>query len=138
MRPMEINMHEVGTATPTPTELIARAHAIIPVLAGRAAAAGAARSLPHETIADMQAAGFFRVLQPKLWGGYELDMATYFEIQLALAQGDMSVAWVYGVVGVHPWLMGLMDDRAAHDVWGNDDTTLVSSALMPAGAVTRA
>jgi len=73
----------------------------------------------------MQAAGFFRVLQPKRWGGFEMDMATYFEIQLALAQGDMSVAWVYGVVGVHPWLMGLVDERAAHDVWG------------PAGTLTR-
>src|SRR5450631_2493251 len=131
-------MHEVATAAPAPSELIAWARAMIPVLAARAAAAEAQRALPGETIADMQAAGFFRVLQPKRWGGYEMDMATYFEIQLALAQGDMSVAWVYGVVGVHPWLMGLMDDRAAHDVWGNDDTTLVSSALMPAGAVTRA
>jgi 3-hydroxy-9,10-secoandrosta-1,3,5(10)-triene-9,17-dione monooxygenase len=113
---MEKNMHQVATAPPPPTELTARSRAMIPVLAERAAAAEAARSLPDETIADMQAAGFFRVLQPKRWGGYELDMATYFEIQLALAQGDMSVGWVYGVVGVHPWLLGLIDERAAHDV----------------------
>ncbi|HEY4405216.1 MAG TPA: acyl-CoA dehydrogenase family protein [Xanthobacteraceae bacterium] len=130
-------MHDVGAATPTPAELIARARAMIPVLAARAAAAEAERALPEETIADMQAAGFFRVLQPRRFGGYEMDMATYFEIQLALGQGDMSVAWVYGVVGVHPWLLGLIDDRAAHDVWGDDDTMLVSSSLMPAGAVTR-
>ena len=61
----------------------------------------------------MQAAGLFRVLQPKRWGGYEMDPATYFEIQLALGEGCMSTAWVYGVVGLHPWLMGLFDDRAA-------------------------
>jgi len=134
---MEINMREAGTGRPTPAELIARARAMIPLLAERAAAAEAERALPDETIADMQAAGFFRVLQPRRWGGYELDMATYFEVQLALAQGDLSTAWVYGVVGVHPWLMGLLDDRAAQDLWGEDDTTLVSSSLMPAGAVTR-
>jgi 3-hydroxy-9,10-secoandrosta-1,3,5(10)-triene-9,17-dione monooxygenase len=122
---------------PTPAELIAHARAMIPVLAARAAAAEAQRCVSAETVADMQAAGFFRVLQPKRWGGYEMDMATYFEIQLALAQGDMSVAWVYGVVGVHPWLMGLVDERAAHDVWGPDDTMLVSSSLMPAGTLTR-
>ncbi len=130
-------MREAATATPTPSELIARARAMIPRLAERAAAAEAERRLPDETIADMQAAGFFRVLQPRRFGGYEMDMATYFEIQLALAEGDMSTAWVYGVVGVHPWLMGLVDDRAAQDVWGRDDTTLVSSSLMPAGAVMR-
>ena len=122
---------------PTPAELIAHARAMIPVLAARAAAAEAQRCVSAETVADMQAAGFFRVLQPKRWGGYEMDMATYFEIQLALAQGDMSVAWVYGVVGVHPWLMGLVDERAAQDVWGADDTMLVSSSLMPAGTLTR-
>jgi len=137
MRTIEINMYKAGTATPTPAELIARARALIPVLAERAAKAEAERALPDQTIADMQAAGFFRVLQPRRWGGYEMDMATYFEVQLALAEGDMSVAWVYGVVGVHPWLMGLIDDRAAQDVWGADDTVLVSSSLMPAGAVTR-
>jgi 3-hydroxy-9,10-secoandrosta-1,3,5(10)-triene-9,17-dione monooxygenase len=131
-------MHEANPIAPTPAQVIARARALIPVLAERAAAGEGARRLPEETIADMQAGGFFRVLQPRRWGGFEMDMATYWEVQLALAQGDMSVGWVYGVVGVHPWLMALMDDRAAQDVWGEDDATLVSSSLMPAGAVTRA
>jgi 3-hydroxy-9,10-secoandrosta-1,3,5(10)-triene-9,17-dione monooxygenase len=130
-------MPNLTTAMPSPAELIARARAMIPRLSERAAAAEAERRLPDQTIAEMQAAGLFRVLQPRRYGGYELDMATYLEIQLALAEGDMSTAWVYGVVGVHPWLMGLLDDRAAQDVWGRDDTTLISSSLMPAGAVTR-
>ena len=99
-------MRKKHASIPSPAALIERARAMIPVLAARAAADEAERCVSEETIADMQAAGFFRVLQPKRWGGYEMDMATYFEIQLALAQGDMSVAWVYGVVGVHPWLMG--------------------------------
>jgi 3-hydroxy-9,10-secoandrosta-1,3,5(10)-triene-9,17-dione monooxygenase len=122
-------------ATPTPAEMMARARALIPVLAGRAAQAERERRLPKETIADMQAAGLFRVLQPKRWGGYEMDMATCWEVQLALGEGCMSTSWVYGVVGLHPWLMALYDDRAAQDVWGDDDTTLVSSSLMPAGTI---
>ena len=48
----------------------------------------------------------------------------------------MSVAWVYGVVGVHPWLLALLDDRAAQDIWGKDDTTLICSSLMPVGVAT--
>jgi 3-hydroxy-9,10-secoandrosta-1,3,5(10)-triene-9,17-dione monooxygenase len=127
----------VGSLAPKPEELIARARAMIPVLRERAAAAERERRLPSETIADMQAAGFFRVLQPKRWGGYEIDMATCWEIQLALAEGDMSTAWVYGVVGLHPWLMALFDDRAAHDVWSRDNTTLVCSSLMTGATVTR-
>src|SRR5262249_32659446 len=51
----------------------------------------------------------------------------------ALAEGDMSAGWVYGVAGVTPWLLGLMDDRAAADVWGHDPTTLVGACLRQAG-----
>ena len=49
------------------------------------------------------------------------------------AEGDMSVGWVYGVLGVHPWLMGLMDERAVRDVWGDDDSVRLCSSLMPVG-----
>ena len=90
------------------------------------------RRIPKETIAEMQAAGLFKVLQPKRWGGYEMDIGTYFEVQMALGEGDMSVAWVYGVVGVHPWFVALLDDSAAQDIWGKDNTTLICSSLMPA------
>ena len=113
--------------------MVARTRALIPALAERAPMGERERRLPKETIADMQAAGLFRVLQPKRWGGYELDILTYFECQMALGEGDMSVAWVYGVVGVHPWLVALYDDRAAKDIWGKDDSTLTCSSLMPVG-----
>jgi 3-hydroxy-9,10-secoandrosta-1,3,5(10)-triene-9,17-dione monooxygenase len=124
---------DVKTIAPAPADLIGRARALIPMLAARAAKAEQDRRVPDETIADMQAAGLFRVFQPERWGGYEIDPAAYFEIQLALAQGCMSTGWVYGVVGLHPWLMGLFDDRAAQEVWGNDDTVLIFSSLMPTG-----
>ena len=83
-----------------------------PGAAARAPQGERERRLPKETIADLQAAGLFQVLQPRRWGGYEMDIRTYFDVQMALGEGDMSVAWVYGVVGVHPWLIALLDDRA--------------------------
>ena len=124
---------DTTSTVPAPADLIARARALIPALAARAGKAEEERRIPQETIADMQAAGLFRVFQPQRWGGYEMDPASYFEIQLALAEGCMSTGWVYGVVGLHPWLMGLFDDRAAREVWGNDDTVLICSSLVPAG-----
>src|SRR5215467_15680884 len=124
---------DIKSTVAAPAELIARARALIPALAARAGKAEEERRIPQETIADMQATGLFRVFQPKRWGGYEMDPASYFEIQLALAEGCMSTGWVYGVVGLHPWLMGLFDDRAAQEVWGKDDTVLICSSLMPTG-----
>ena len=124
---------DAKTDTPTAAEMIARARALIPALRERGAQGEKDRRIAEETIADMQEAGLFRVLQPKRWSGFELPIATYFDIEMALAEGDMSVAWVYGVVGTHPWGLSLFDDRAANDVWGKDPSVLISSSLMPSG-----
>ncbi|HUZ74073.1 MAG TPA: acyl-CoA dehydrogenase family protein [Stellaceae bacterium] len=118
---------------PEPQELIRRAREMVPRLAARSARAEAERRLPAETVAEMQAAGFFRVLQPKRWGGYEMHPGVYYDILMTLAEGCFSTAWVYGVVGIHPWIMALYDERAAEEVWGKDRATLISSSLMPGG-----
>ncbi|KVX52066.1 acyl-CoA dehydrogenase family protein [Burkholderia cepacia] len=129
-------MHRDNDSNALAATLIARAEALAPTLAGRAAQAEAQGRIPAETIADMQAAGFFKVLQPKHYGGYELDPHAFFDIQMALARGCMSTAWVYGVVGVHNWQLALFDARAQQDVWGNDPATLIASTYMPVGRVT--
>ena len=130
-----------NTALPHNTEnlaesLVARARAMIPELAARAADGRRNRRVADATIQAMAEAGFFRVLQPARWGGYEMTPETFYDIQMALAEGDMSVGWVYAVLGVHPWLMGLLDDRAARDLWGEDDGVRLCSSLIPVGKAT--
>ena len=135
---MTVRENPLRSIAPNSETLAAHARAMIPTLAGRASAAAKARRQPAETIAEMQDAGFFRVLQPKRWGGYEMDLHTFYDIQIALAEGDMSPAWIYGVVGLHPWLVALLDDRAAEDIWGKDTSTLICSSLAPGGTATPA
>jgi 3-hydroxy-9,10-secoandrosta-1,3,5(10)-triene-9,17-dione monooxygenase len=144
-KPSTRGLEEVAMATAaqsvvsvvTPDLLIERARAMIPALKERADAATAARTLPAETIREMQEAGFFRVLQPRRHGGYEMDPHVFYEIQMALAEGCMSTAWVYGVVGVHPFQLALFDQRAQADVWSKSDATLISSSYQPVGKVER-
>ena len=124
------------TAAPEPAELIARARAMIPMLARRAIEQKHRRSVLPETIAEMQAAGLFRVLQPRRWGGYEMEIGTFYDIEIALSEGDMSSGWTYAVLGVVSWLLGLIDDRAAQEVWGRDPSALICSSTMPAGTAT--
>jgi 3-hydroxy-9,10-secoandrosta-1,3,5(10)-triene-9,17-dione monooxygenase len=121
----------------TPEALVDRARAMIPALKARSAAATAQRRLAPATMKEMRDAGFFRVLQPRRCGGYEMDPQAFFDIQMALAEGCMSTAWVYGVLGVHPFQLALFDPRAQEDVWGKDDATLVSSSYQPVGKVER-
>lgn len=119
--------------TPDALELIARARAMAPRLAERARAAEDAGLVPRVTIDEMQEAGFFKVLQPKRWGGYEMDPRVFYEVQMALAEGCMATAWIYGVVGVHNWQIPLFPEQAQIDVWGKDPTTLTASTYMPTG-----
>lgn len=120
---------------PSPADLIDRARAMIPALQARAAQATADRRIPDETIAEMQAAGFFRILQPKRWGGYEMHPNVFFDVQKLLAEGCMSTGWVYGVVGGHPYELALFPDAAQREVWGSNDAMLVSSSYQPVGKV---
>ena len=120
---------------PTHAELVDRARAMIPTLKSRAKACTAARNVPKETIAEMQAAGFFKILQPKRYGGYEMHPNVFFDVQKLIAEGCMSTGWMYGVVGCHPYELALFDDKAQQEVWGDNYDMLVSSTYQPVGQV---
>jgi 3-hydroxy-9,10-secoandrosta-1,3,5(10)-triene-9,17-dione monooxygenase len=64
-----------------------------------------------------------------------MDPEVFFRVQMILAEACMSTAWVLGVVAIHNWQLGLFDDQAQQDVWGEDDSTLISSSYMPVGKV---
>jgi 3-hydroxy-9,10-secoandrosta-1,3,5(10)-triene-9,17-dione monooxygenase len=121
---------------PTPADLFARAEALVPVLRERADECEAGNKVPDATIRDFQEAGFFKILQPQRWGGYEMDPEAFYAVQMKLAEGCMSSAWVLGVVAVHNWQLALFDPKAQDDVWSDDPTTLISSSYMPRAEVT--
>lgn len=118
-------------------QLLLDARAMIPALLERQGEAASLASLPDATIAEMQRSGFFKIMQPARYGGYELPPQQFFDVQQTLAEGCMSTAWVLGVVAIHNWQLGMFNDRAQQDVWGEDDSTLISSSYMPVGKVKR-
>jgi 3-hydroxy-9,10-secoandrosta-1,3,5(10)-triene-9,17-dione monooxygenase len=109
-------------------KLLGAARELVPVLRDRARKTEQQRRVPDETIRDLQDAGLFKMLQPARYGGYEADLATYFEVVLALSAADGSVGWVYSVLLVQAWALSLMDPKASEEVWGGDPSILMSSA----------
>jgi 3-hydroxy-9,10-secoandrosta-1,3,5(10)-triene-9,17-dione monooxygenase len=118
-------------------EMVARARALGPVLRARCADAEAARRLPAATVADFHAAGFFRLLQPKRWGGFEANPRTFFAVQIEVAKACPSSAWALGVVAVHNWQLALFDLGTQTEVWGEDPSVLISSSYAPTGKAER-
>lgn len=118
-------------------ELVQRARDLLPELEACARQTAQQRRVPEAIVRKMQAAGLFRVLQARRYGGYEMDPEVFYDVQMTLAQACMSTAWIYGVIAVHNWQMALFDDRASQDVWRDDRSVLISSSYMPKGQVQR-
>jgi alkylation response protein AidB-like acyl-CoA dehydrogenase len=121
------------TNAPSAAEMIARAQALAPALAERAGPCEKLRRLPDETVADLVAAGFHRVLQPARFGGLQMSWDTQCEISAALARACASTSWVACVWAAHNHLVGCLPNEAQEEAWGNDPDALVSSGLIPSG-----
>ena len=115
--------------------MVSRARALVPVLATRRAFAAEIRQVPQETIADLTNGGFFRMLQPKQWGGQELTPNTFFDVQRILARGCASTAWVMSVLAVHGWQLALFPEQAQRDVWQQDRDARIASSYAPTGTI---
>ena len=124
-----------GLDSPRAAALLETARKLAPVLESRIETCNNDRRIPDETIADFHQAGFFRILQSGEYGGYEMEPQGFYAVGLEIARTCMSSAWVLSVIGVHNWQMNLFDDAAAQEVWGEDDTVLVSSSYAPVGQV---
>ena len=119
-------------------EMIDRARAMIPALKQRAVVDEKDRRVSEKTVADIKNAGLIGVMKPAKWGGHELNPMVFSEIGMALAEGDMAVAWVYGLWANHAYHLAFYDDRAQADVWSNtDEEPLISSSYSPSGKATR-
>ncbi len=114
-----------------------RLEAAIPSIAARAEEAEELRKIPAETIEELRESGLLKALQPQRYGGFELDPIDLYRASARIGEVCGSTAWVFGILGVHPWQLGLFPDRAQAEVWRDDDTVLVSSTYAPVGQVTR-
>ena len=78
-------------------ELVARAAAMRETLRERQAECEALGRLPDETNRDYVEAGFFRVIQPRRFGGFELGLQAFLRVAVELSRGCPSSGWVYAL-----------------------------------------
>ncbi len=120
---------------PTPVSLINAARAMKPQLRERAAQVEEARIVGRETIAEFREAGFFKILQPKSYGGYELPPEVLSDVIFEVASACGSSGWTLAVLALHQWEVQLLPEDAIADIWGDDPNVLLSSAYAPSGNV---
>lgn len=120
---------------PSETELVQRARDMIPMLMEKADSVEKNRMVSPETIKAFVDAGFFKILQPAKFGGYEMNPAVFYKVLMELGRGCCSSAWNMMILGIHQWEFGSMPDQACEDVWGKDDKTIIASSYPPFGKV---
>lgn len=110
-------------------EALAYAHDLVPVLKERAARAEAQRGLLPETKADLDRLGIMRILQPRRWGGMELDFVAIVDFTDIIARGCASTSWTLANIAIHHWMLALYDERAQQDVWGSEPDAYIASGI---------
>ncbi len=119
---------------PTREELVSRARALQPLLREHAATGDTERKASDAVIDAVTAAGFFRLLSPRQFGGYEADVRTVLEISELLGQADGSVAWLVGLGATATWLAAHFPDRARSEVFADNGDARIAGAATPGPA----
>lgn len=117
----------------TGAEVLEKISALLPEIEQRAQECEDLRQIPDETITSLADVGFFRLLQPEQWGGYQVDPVTFYEAVRRIGSVCGSTGWVSGIIGVHNWHLALFPQQAQEDVWGQDSSVRISSSYAPMG-----
>lgn len=115
-------------------EVTERVEALLPKLREQAQEAEDLRRIPDETMKALQETGFFKLLQPRQWGGYACDPVIFYDTVRKIASACGSTGWVSGIVGVHNWHLALFSRQTQEEVWGEDTSMRISSSYAPMGA----
>ncbi|MGX7827311.1 acyl-CoA dehydrogenase family protein [Actinokineospora sp. 24-640] len=118
----------------TPAEVIARAEAIALTLVERQGETEALRQYPedvHQTFSD---AGFYRLLTPARYGGYEFGVRTFGQVAMALARGCPSTAWMYVFGHAHALAAATLFEKPTQDALFADGEFICPTTVGPAGS----
>jgi 3-hydroxy-9,10-secoandrosta-1,3,5(10)-triene-9,17-dione monooxygenase len=118
----------------TADELVARAGAMRDTLRERQVQCEELGRLPDATNREYVDAGFFRVLQPRRFGGFELGLETFLRIAIELSRGCPSSGWVYALTAGHAHTVTMWPEQGQIELFGDGDFRCPLSNL-PAPAV---
>jgi len=90
------------------------------------------RRVSEEATALFREAGFFRLMQPARFGGYEYGFTAFIDIISELGRGCPSSSWGCSLGSVHQWLLGTFPLQAQEDVWNDNPHAIMCGSYAPA------
>ena len=104
---------------------------LAPAFKARAAATEKNCTVAPENISALREIGFFKLVQPRAFGGYEQDFAMLVDLTTEIAKSCAATAWVCGLLAAHQWLLASFAVEAQHDVWDVNPEALLCGSYAP-------
>lgn len=118
----------------TPEQMIARAAAMRARVIADAEAAAARGACSVETHAAFTDAGFYRVLQPRRFGGYEFGLETFVRLVIEIGRADAGTAWAMSLGAGHAMhLASYFSEQAQAEAFGPDGHFVCPQRALPVG-----
>jgi alkylation response protein AidB-like acyl-CoA dehydrogenase len=127
---MSVGVLRSSATKPDLADLLARARAIAELARERAQQTEATRRVGDDMIEHMRQADLFRVMQPRVYGGFEYGFDVFAQIVVAIARGCGSTGWVYALLASHQWLIACFSKAAQDEVW-QDRNALAAGTYAP-------
>jgi 3-hydroxy-9,10-secoandrosta-1,3,5(10)-triene-9,17-dione monooxygenase len=127
--------HNIAPPEPdlTVDELLQRADALRLILRERQAECESMGELLKDTHARFLAAGFYRILQPRRFGGYEFALPDFIRVMIAVARGCSESAWVLALTSGHTVLAAQLSEAAQCEIFGATGDFRAPGVGMPGG-----
>jgi 3-hydroxy-9,10-secoandrosta-1,3,5(10)-triene-9,17-dione monooxygenase len=104
-----------------------------PMLRQRQDSVEAAGCVSEDTNSQFIGAGFYRILQPRCFGGYEFDLPTFLHVMIEISRGCSDSGWVLALTAGHAFLMSSFDEKAQREAFGERGEFRGPSVAMPGG-----
>jgi 3-hydroxy-9,10-secoandrosta-1,3,5(10)-triene-9,17-dione monooxygenase len=117
----------------TAEEMVKRAVALRPALLERQQECERLRELPESTQRDFLAAGFYRILQPRRFGGYEFGPEVFARTMAEIARGCPSSAWVLALTAGHTHTLAHFAEETQVEFYGEDGDFRCPLVGLPGG-----
>ena len=84
-------------------------------------------------------AGFYRILQPRMFGGYQMEPEVFLKVVMEIARGHPGAAWCYALAGSHGYFVAShWPEQVQAELFGPDGEFAAAHVVGPAGTLTRA
>jgi 3-hydroxy-9,10-secoandrosta-1,3,5(10)-triene-9,17-dione monooxygenase len=122
-RPRRYRVSRAELAPPEPgltaARVIARARELIPAVRAQADEAELAGHHTAELDRRFAAAGLYRMLQPRQFGGYEFTVPEFWQAMIAISTGDPGTGWGLTLGAHHALPVGArFSERAQREIFG--------------------